>query len=50
MYMRVAPKVIPPMTTEVDVGGVWKQRLNLPTNITLHFVAETQMAAEGREV
>ena len=27
---------------------VWQQRLNLPTNILLHFVAVGQMAAEGQ--
>jgi len=25
----------------------WRQRLNLPTNIPLHFVAMWQLAAEG---
>ncbi len=26
---------------------IWQYRLNLPTNIPLHFVAVQQMAAEG---
>ena len=27
---------------------VWQQRLNLPTNIPVHLVADRQMAAEGQ--
>ena len=27
---------------------MWQQRLNLPANIPLHFVAMSQMAAEGQ--
>ena len=46
-----APKVMPPIllcwptVSAVDVG-VWLQRLNLPTNIPLHFIAVQQMATE----
>ena len=49
-YRRAAPRVkLPillwsPMISVVDVGG----RLNLPTNIWLHFVAMWHMAAKGQ--
>ena len=51
--MMAALKVMPPIlwccpvTSEVDFG-VWRHRLNLPTNIPLYVVAMWQMAAEGQ--
>ena len=37
------------MISEAGVGG-WQQRLNLPTNILLHFAAVQQMAEDGQSV
>jgi len=53
IYTRAAPKIMPPI---YYVGPqcqrwmlvVWKQRLNLLTNILLHVVVLRQMAAEGQ--
>ena len=46
---KSAPKVMPPILLcwpFIPRGRCW--RLNLPTNILLHFVAVQQMAAEGQ--
>jgi len=34
--------------SEVDIGDMAVKRLNLTTNILLHFVAVWQVAAEGK--